>query len=72
MARSDATATRTHGEVLGELRALVSLQQDARRQLTDAQRHEWRLVTAIDNRARAIDRVLDELVDLEATCSYSD
>lgn len=61
-------AIRTRGEILGELRALVSLQQDARRELSDVQRHEWRLVTAIDNRARKIDRVLDELVDKEATC----
>lgn len=66
------TAVRTRGEVLGELRALVSLQQLERRQLAEVQKHEWRLITGIDNRTRLIDRVLDELVDLEAKCSFSD
>lgn len=55
---------RSRGEVLGELRALVSLQQDARRELASVQRHEYRLITAIDDRARKIDPLLDELTDL--------
>jgi hypothetical protein len=58
----DVTATRTRGEVLAGRRALVFAQQDARRQLGEVQRTEWRLITGIDARARQIDRVLDELV----------
>lgn len=64
------TAVRSRGDILGELRALVTLQQDSRQELAEVQRHEWRLVTAIENRAGQIDRVLEELV--EAMCSSSD
>lgn len=59
--------SRSIGEVLGEPRALHSLQADAQSQLLSIRRsqaelvaHEASLLLAIDGRGRKIDKVLDE------------
>ena len=60
------TAARTRGQIVGELRALVSLQADDRRQLAEVERHELLIIGRVDDRQQRIDVVLDELVDWEA------